>query len=164
MKVYSFLFLILISCSPIQKMENQKNEINSILDNWHKAAAEANYEKYFGSMSEESIFIGTDATENWNKKQFQEFAKPYFDKGKAWNFKAIERNIYFSENRKIVWFDELLNTQMKICRGSGVLVQDNGQWKIKHYVLSMTVPNDNVDEVVKVKSAIEDQILSEKKL
>lgn len=164
MKVYIFLFVVLISCSPIQKMENQKTEINNILDNWHKAAAEANYEKYFGSMSEESIFIGTDATENWNKKQFQEFAKPYFDKGKAWNFKAIERNIYFSENRKIVWFDELLNTQMKICRGSGVLVQDNGQWKIKHYVLSMTVPNDNVDEVVKVKSAIEDQILSEKKL
>ena len=114
-------------------------------------------------MSEESIFIGTDATENWNKKQFQTFAKPYFDKGKAWNFKAIERNIYFSENGKIVWFDELLSTQMKICRGSGVLVQENGQWKIKHYVLSMTVPNDNVDEVVKIKSVIEDKILSEKK-
>ena len=54
-----------------------------------------------------------------NKKQFQTFAKPYFDKGKAWNFKAIERNIYFSEMEKIVWFDELLSTQMKICR-SGV--------------------------------------------
>jgi hypothetical protein len=30
-------------------------------------------------------------------------------------------------------------------------------------VLSMTVPNDNVDEVVKIKSVIEDKILSEKK-
>ena len=66
-------------------------------------------------------------------------------------------------NGKMVWFDELLSTQMKICRGSGVLVQENGQWKIKHYVLSMTVPNDNVDEVVKIKSVIEDKILSEKK-
>jgi len=27
----------------------------------------------------------------------------------------------------------------------------------------MTVPNDNVDEVVKIKSIIEDKILSEKK-
>ena len=163
MKFYYLLFLVIVSCATHQNSDSQKSSINAILDNWHKAAAAANYEAYFGAMSEESIFIGTDATENWNKKQFQAFAKPYFDKGKAWNFKAIERNIYFSENGKMVWFDELLSTQMKICRGSGVLVQENEQWKIKHYVLSMTVPNDNVDEVVKIKSVIEDKILSEKK-
>jgi hypothetical protein len=28
------------------------------------------------------------------------------------------------------WFDELLDTQMKICRGSGILVKENKQWKI----------------------------------
>ena len=111
-------------------------------------------------MAEESIYIGTDATENWNKKQFQAFAKPYFDRGKAWSFKAIERNIYYSEDGKLVWFDELLSTQMKICRGSGVLMQENGQWKIKHYVLSMTIPNDTTDEVVKIKAPIEDALLS----
>ena len=45
---------------------------------------------------------------------------------------------------------------MKICRGSGVLVDEgNGKWKIKHYVLSMTIPNDNTDEVVKIKSLID---------
>ena len=166
MKKLTILILVtlVLSCRPCQeKLQSEKQNITILLDNWHKAVAAANYEAYFGAMSEESIFIGTDATENWNKKQFQTFAKPYFDKGKAWNFKAIERNIYFSENGKIVWFDELLSTQMKICRGSGVLVQENGQWKIKHYVLSMTVPNDNMDEVVKIKSALEDKILSEKK-
>jgi len=163
MKLYYLLLLVVTACAPIKNMENQKNEINSILDNWHKAAAEANYEKYFGAMSQESIFIGTDATENWNKKEFQAFAKPYFDKGKAWSFTAIERNIYFSSDGKTVWFDELLNTQMKICRGSGILVQENGQWKIKHYVLSMTIPNENVDEVVKIKSPIEDAFMKKSK-
>lgn len=166
MKKLTILILVTLtfSCNHSEeKLQSEKQNIITLLDNWHKAAATANYDAYFGAMSDESIFIGTDATENWNKKQFQAFAKPYFDKGKAWNFKAFERNIYFSENGKIVWFDELLSTQMKICRGSGVLVQENGQWKIKHYVLSMTVPNDNVDEVVKIKSVIEDKILSEKK-
>ncbi len=166
MKKLTILFLATLgfSCKPCEeKLQSEKQNITTVLDNWHKAAAAADYEAYFGAMSDESIFIGTDATENWDKKQFQAFSKPYFDKGKAWNFKAIERNIYFSENGKMVWFDELLSTQMKICRGSGVLVQENGQWKIKHYVLSMTVPNDNVDEVVKIKSVIEDKILSEKK-
>jgi hypothetical protein len=42
---------------------------------------------------------------------------------------------------KMAWFDEL-STQMKICRGSGVLVKIGNDWKIKHYVLSMTVPNE----------------------
>jgi hypothetical protein len=63
----------------------------------------------------------------------------------------------------IVWFDELLLTQMKICRGSGVLIQENGQWRIKHYVLSMTIPNDTTDEVVKIKAPIEDALLEKKK-
>ena len=161
MKKLTILLLVTLvfSCKPCEeKLQSEKQNITTILDNWHKAAAVANYEAYFEAMSDESIYIGTDATENWNKKQFQAFAKPYFDKGKAWNFKAIERNIYFSENGKTVWFDELLNTQMKICRGSGVLVLDEkGNWKIKHYVLSMTIPNDNTDEVVKIKSLIEDK-------
>lgn len=137
---------------------NVSAEIDYTLDNWHKAAAEANFNNYFNVLTEDAIFIGTDATENWNKPAFIKFAKPYFDRGRAWNFTALERNIYFSSDMKTAWFDELLNTQMKICRGSGVLVDEgNGNWKIKHYVLSMTIPNDNSDEVVKIKSLLEDK-------
>jgi hypothetical protein len=50
---------------------------------------------------------------------------------------------------------------MKICRGSGVIQKTKDGWKIKHYVLSMTVPNENVDEVVKVKAKLEDILLEE---
>ena len=152
--------LVLIGCKSAQPKsnENDKAAINLVLDNWHQAAAETNFNAYFDAMTEDAIFIGTDATENWNKSAFIKFAKPYFDKGKAWSFTALERNIYFSSDKKTAWFDELLNTQMKICRGSGVLVVDkNGNWKIKHYVLSMTIPNDHTDEVVKIKALIEDK-------
>lgn len=153
----------LFSCKPTQEIQQvNKQTITSILDNWHKAAAEANFENYFNAMADESFFIGTDATENWNKKDFQAYAKPHFDKGKAWSFKTIERNIYFSDDRKTVWFDELLDTQMKICRGSGVLVFEKGHWKIKQYVLSMTVPNEKSSAVIQLKTAIEDKILFEK--
>ncbi len=141
----------------------EKKEINTLLDNWHKAATEAKFEAYFSSLAEESIFIGTDATENWNKKQFMDFAKPYFDKGKAWNFTALQRNIYFDKEKEIVWFDELLNTQMKICRGSGIIVKVGKEWKIKHYVLSMTIPNDNTNDVIKIKSPIEDALIEKLK-
>nr|WP_298659982.1 nuclear transport factor 2 family protein [uncultured Flavobacterium sp.] len=156
------LGVLLFGCKSQQTTQEDKKlasyEIDLLLNSWHKAAAEANFNDYFNAMTDDAIFIGTDATENWNKPAFIKFAKPYFDKGKAWNFTALERHVYFSSDMKMAWFDELLNTQMKICRGSGVLVdQGNGQWKIKHYVLSMTIPNENVDEIVKVKSILEDK-------
>lgn len=143
--------------------DNAKEEINITIDNWHKAAAEANFKSYFEALSEDAVFIGTDATEYWDKTAFQNFAKPYFDKGKAWNFTALERHIYLSKDQKTAWFDELLNTQMKICRGSGVMIKVGKVWKIQHYTLSMTVPNDNTDEVVKAKSVIEDVLIEKLK-
>ena len=155
--------LIVLNLSGCKSMmENQtisRANINTTLDNWHKAAANANYEDYFALMADDAVFIGTDATENWNKKAFQAYAKPHFDKGKAWNFTALERHIYFDATGKTAWFDELLNTQMKICRGSGVLVKVGKEWKIKQYVLSMTIPNENSNEVIKVKSAQEDAMI-----
>jgi hypothetical protein len=76
-------------------------------------------------------------------------------------FTVLERHIYFDQSKKTAWFDELLNTQMKICRGSGVLVKIDGEWKIKHYVLSMTIPNKNVGAVIKIKEPIEDKLISD---
>ncbi len=143
----------------VTAQENLKKQINNTLDAWHKAAAEANYTNYFDALTDDAVFIGTDATENWTKSAFQAYAKPHFDKGKAWSFTALERHIYFSEDKKTAWFDELLDTRMKICRGSGVLIFVNNQWKIKHYVLSMTIPNDTSDDVIKIKEPIEDALL-----
>lgn len=137
----------------------QKKHVNTLLDNLNEYAAAADFKKYFDLYAEESTFIGTDASEIWNKKEFMDYAKPHFDKGKAWSFKSLKRNIYFSKDGKYAWFDELLDTQMKICRGSGVLEKIGDKWKIKQYVLSMTVPNDVSNEVIKIKSAIEDPII-----
>ncbi len=158
-KIIVFLFIFGISAI-VYSQEKVTKEINTLLDSWHKAAAEARFDDYFNALTEDAVFIGTDATENWDKKAFQTFAKPYFDKGKAWNFKSLERHVFFAKDNKTVWFDELLSTQMKICRGSGVVVKVGNEWKIQHYVLSMTIPNNNSDAVVKIKSPIEDAIIN----
>ena len=89
------------------------------------------------------------------------WAKPFFDKGKAWNFTSLKRNITFSKDGTYAWFDEILDTQMKICRGSGVLEKIGGKWKIRQYVLSATVPNDIIDEVTEMKAPIEDGMILE---
>ena len=137
----------------------QKGLISSVLDSFNKAAAIADFDGYFSFFTDNAIFIGTDAKEYWTKETFMAWAKPFFDKKKTWNFKAIKRNIYFGRNADIAWFDELLHTQMKICRGSGVLVKQNNEWKIQQYVLSMTIPNEKVDEIVKIKGPLEDSVI-----
>jgi len=154
-----FSILLLGSKSFSQNTENDKQMINTILDSWHKAAANAEFDNYFSYMTSNGVFIGTDATENWQLDAFKAFSKPYFDKGKAWSFTSLERNIYFDKSHNTAWFDELLDTQMKICRGSGVLIKEGKNWKIAHYVLSMTIPNDTIDEVVKIKEKIENGLL-----
>ena len=146
---------------------NTKDEtatINTLLNNWHAAAGKADYNAYFDKIAADGHYMGTDATENWSKEQFSAFAKPYFDKGKAWNFKALERHVFFDKDGKTAWFDELLDTQMKICRGSGVLEKEGKIWKIKHYVLSMTVPNEVLKEVLPAKAKYEDAIIEKLRL
>jgi ketosteroid isomerase-like protein len=148
--------LLLLCCGFLAHGQPGSDEkaIGQTLDSWHRAAADAQFDAYFALTSPDFIFIGTDATEYWDRDAFQAYAKPHFDKGRAWSFKAVERHIYVKG--EVAWFDELLDTKMKLCRGSGVLRKINGKWLIAHYVLSMTVPNDTANAVIKIKAPIED--------
>lgn len=143
--------------------ETQKQEITNLLNRWHSAAGKANFDTYFSLMAEDAVFIGTDPTENWVKPEFMEWSRPYFERGRAWDFTAIERNIFTAEDCELAWFDELLDTQMGICRGSGVVVKEDGNWKIKHYVLSIAIPNEKVKEVTNLKSEFDRSLISKLK-
>jgi hypothetical protein len=129
---------------------SRENTINVFLDNWHKAAAEADEDTFFGSMTEDGIYIGTDISERWKRDELKEWSKKYFERESAWTFKATERNVSFSDDGTLAWFDEKLDTWMGDCRGSGVLQLTSDGWKIKHYHLSIAVPNDVVKEYLKL--------------
>ena len=166
-KVYLFIFIVVLFACENKKSnaENanvaaEKEAVNTLIDAWHKSASEASFDSYFTSMAKASVFIGTDASENWSKKDFKEFSKPFFDRGEAWDFKSLERNVYIAADAKTAWFDELLDTWMGVCRGSGVLVKTEDGWKIEHYVLSVTIPNENIDAVIEIKKEKDSVILT----
>lgn len=146
--VLKHLFLFIVVFLYAIPVSSQHQEIHQFIDRWHEAAAKANADLFFGSMSDNSIYIGTDATERWTKSEFVTFAKPYFDKGKAWDFKPYDRDLHLSEDGSYVWFSELLKTWMGICRGSGILHKTPAGWKIEQYHLSVTVPNDVVKDFI----------------
>jgi hypothetical protein len=140
--------------------KTEEKAIIATLDSFNRAAARADFDRYFGFYTEDAIFAGTDATERWDLPAFKVWSKPYFDRGRAWDFTAIERHIYFDKTGSLAWFDELLNTQMKICRGSGVMVKKGSDWKVAQYILSATVPNPILDSVITLKASTEDSLIS----
>jgi hypothetical protein len=148
MKKFSLIVLILAPLL-LSAQSKAEKEINTFLDQWHRDAANADMEAYFSKIDDEGIYIGTDKTEIWTKNEFYEWQKPRTSDGIAWDFKAIDRNIYFGKKSKYVWFDELLSYSAGTLRGSGVLIKRKKGWKIMHYVLSLPVPNEKFSAVIK---------------
>ncbi len=97
---YFLIFALLYSCNNTVSKQESIVAVNTVMNQWHQAAANADFDTYFSIMTDDAHFIGTDATENWNKTDFMKFSKPFFDKGKAWNFKVLDRNIYFAQSKK----------------------------------------------------------------
>lgn len=124
--------------------------IHQLMDNWHRAAAVADEDTFFGSMTPDGIYLGTDASERWLRDELKEWSKKYFDRDTAWDFKPHDRQVYFAQNGQTAWFEELLDTWMGPCRGSGVLVKTKEGWKIKQYNLAVAVANDVVNDYIKL--------------
>jgi hypothetical protein len=137
--------------SEIQIIKYDTNQLNQLLNSWHVAAAQAKFEAYFSATSVNFVFLGTAPGERWTKPEFMAFCKPYFDKGKAWDFKPSNRNWQFAADGKVAYFDEDLQTWMEGCRGSGICVLENGQWKIAYYNLTVLIENDKIKKFIKLR-------------
>lgn len=122
-----------------------QTEIDSLINQWHHAAATADAEGFFGRMTPDGIYIGTDATERWLRDELRTWAKPYFERESAWTFIPVSRNITVAPGSQLAWFDELLDTWMGTCRSTGIMIQEDGEWKIRYYHLSIAVPNEKID-------------------
>lgn len=148
------IILVVALCLSQGALANAK--LAKALDSFHHAAAEADLERYFGLLSENAVFLGTDAEERWTKAEFKQYVEPYFSQGRGWLYRVTERNISMDKEGEMAFFDELLtNENYGKCRGSGVLVKTDNGWKIAQYNLSIPVPNAIAKEVVNKISEFE---------
>lgn len=142
------------AAGPARSAAEAEKQVAAVLDDWHDAAARADETRYFGHMTEDAVFMGTDAAERWDKKAFRAYASPHFAKGKAWRFRAARRVIVIGAGGEVAWFDEDLETEkLGPSRGTGVLVRAAEGWKIAHYNLTVPIPNDRFDAVKSVLAA-----------
>ncbi len=116
--------------------------VEQTLDALHASASTANAEVYFDLYTDNAKFIGTDAGENWSIDEFKQYAMPYFSKGKGWTYTLVSREVFYSNDHKVAWFMEILsNASYGTTRGTGVLENVNGEWKIAQYHLTIPIPN-----------------------
>ncbi len=128
-----------------------RDSVSRVLDDFHDAASHADYDRYFAHFAREAVFLGTDATERWTVREFRVYAKRRFDAGDGWSYVPRVRHVYVSGDGNTAWFDEILhNDHYGTTRSSGVLVREDGAWKIAQYHLTIPIPNDLADRVVKM--------------
>lgn len=144
------LTLLVALASSFSCMADDKGSINKVLNNFHQAAANAEAKSYFDLLSDDAIFLGTDASERWTKAEFKSFVVPYFSKGTGWLYTPTERNINVIKQGQVAFFDELLISESYgTCRGSGLLIKTAQGWKISQYNLSIPMPNGLAKALVK---------------
>jgi ketosteroid isomerase-like protein len=150
-------------CSFSTLAANDKQSITKVLNSFHQAAADAQAKPYFNLMSQDAIFIGTDAKERWSKEEFKAFVIPYFSKGTGWLYTPTERNISLLEQGQVAFFDELLFSESYgTCRGSGVLIKTDQGWRISQYNLSIPMPNGLAKALVKQIKSYEKGMINDK--
>lgn len=130
-------------------LDGARAQINDRVDEWHNAAAIGDADAYFGTLTDNAIFLGTDKTERWTLEQFRTAYGSYFDGPTtygdgAWTYEPLRRFVTVHESGRLAWFDEVLHSaSYGHCRGTGVIVlEDDNRWRIAHYSLTFLIPND----------------------
>ncbi|MGB0934333.1 MAG: nuclear transport factor 2 family protein [Lishizhenia sp.] len=146
--VYFLFFFLFTSFSRTDKLIDQ---LTQQIDDWHLAAANADFERYFSATSKDFIFLGTAPNERWTKTEFMAFSKPYFEAGKAWDFKSTQKHFSILDENKLVVFDEDLDTWMNGCRGSGIFRKEKGKWVLVYYNLTVLIENEKIDNFIRLR-------------
>ena len=136
------LLILLFSTNYSQNIRSEK-AVNKVLNNLHLYASQASGEKYIDLFSEDAVFFGTDISERWPKEEFRTYAMGRFKSGVGWTYYMKERNIFFSDEGRTAWFDEILiSKKYGEFRGTGALKMVKNKWKITQYNLLLPIPND----------------------
>lgn len=141
------------SCTTTQPFDAEMRAVvvDVVLDAWHDDASHGRFESYFDAMTEDSVFLGTDASERWTKQEFMGYAREPFSDGNGWAYTASDRFVAFDADGDTAWVDEIMtNEKYGTLRGTAVLRLEGDDWKIAHYSLTFLVPNEKAADVVGV--------------
>lgn len=130
-------------------------EIGRVIDDFHDAAAHGDRERYLGHMTDDGVFMGTDEWERWPRRpDFEAYVDERFHDGVGWRYRSVERHVSLAPSGETAWFDEVIASDANgRFRGTGVLLLQDGEWKIARYAMSFLIFNENWNDVVALTRA-----------
>ncbi|HEX6590015.1 MAG TPA: nuclear transport factor 2 family protein [Longimicrobiales bacterium] len=124
--------------------------IDTVLDDFHAAAATGAADRYLAHFTDDGVFFGTDPAERWTKQQFEPYVRRAFANG-GWTYVPRDRTTFLSDDGDVAWFDEMLDSPGgTVARGTGVLVREGGEWKVAQYNFSVPFPNSLWDTILEM--------------
>lgn len=143
---------------------DSEEAITNLLIKIRIAAEKADSDKYFSCLAENGIFFGTDPGERYTRDQLKAVLDPYFKKGIGWKHEIKQRHVYVGPNDKIGWFEEQSERdKVGTMRTTGVVMRKANDWVIVQYNVSILVPNEAVEDLVKLVDKIKLQKQAAKK-
>ena len=145
--------LIAWSIGHTQEPRDSRAHIDAAIDDFHAAAAQGDNARYLHHLTDDAVFLGTDEWERWPKEPvFRDYVDSRFQDGVGWAYRSVERNVQLDDERGVAWFDEVVQSVSNggRFRGTGVVVNVDGEWKIAHYALSFLVFNEDWEAVLEL--------------
>jgi ketosteroid isomerase-like protein len=140
--------LSVTSVANTAQIDDKQAAVSAVLSDLHASASDADYDCYFSHFATNAVFFGTAMNERWPLADFKKYTKARFNNKNGWTYHSLSRHIYFSDDGQTAWFDEKLHhAKYGNCRSTGVLVLEQGQWKLVQYNLSIPIPDQLTNNI-----------------
>ena len=90
--------------------DGERARIDALLDDFHRAAAEADEARYLGHFAPDAVFLGTDDWERWPLPAFRKYVAQRFAGGTGWTYHPRDRHVAFAPDGSTAWFDEIVES------------------------------------------------------
>lgn len=113
------------------------------LDALHRAGAEANPATFISLLTADAVVLGLPGNTRLSGQSLRDHIGASFSSSEAWNYRGAQRQIRYSDDGAVAWFDESLeHDQQGRGWGSGVLVRSGAGWRVAQYSLNMPADID----------------------
>jgi len=117
------------------------------LDALHEAGTKADPAVFASLLTADAVVLGFEGQPRLAGDALRARINASFTAGRAWRYRATERDIRYSPAGDVAWFDEFLAGQQgRSGWGTGVLVRTSAGWRVAQYNLNLS-PDPGVPAV-----------------
>jgi hypothetical protein len=108
------------------------------LDALHRAGENADPAAFISLLTSDAVVLGLPGNAHLSGKSLRDYIGASFPGGEAWNYRGAQREIRYSADGAVAWFDEALaHDHLARGWGSGVLVRTGAGWRVAQYSLNL---------------------------